>query len=86
MGGVELRDPAGRLEHHGVPLDEAALVPEAAPAMPLAGQRLGGGRGLLQLDVDLVHELLLGRDLTCDQLVCHSGRPSPRRRCADSGK
>ena len=42
VGGVELGDPLGGLEDHRVALDEAALVPQPAAAVALAGQLLGG--------------------------------------------
>ena len=57
--GVEGGDPPGGLEDHRVALDEAALVPEPRPAVALAGQRLGGAGGVLELAVDAVDEALL---------------------------
>ena len=61
--GVERRQPAGRLEHHRVALDQPALVAEPAPRVALLGQRLGGCRRADELAVDAVHELLLARYL-----------------------
>jgi len=61
--GIEGRDPAGRLEDHGVALDESALVAEPGTSVALAGQRLGGTGGVLELAVDAVDEALLVRDL-----------------------
>ena len=63
VGGVELRDPLRGLEDHGVALDETALVAQAAASVALAGKRLRGPGGLLELAVDAVHELLLASDL-----------------------
>ena len=40
--GVELGDPLRRLEHHGVALDQTALVAEQPALVPLPGQQLGG--------------------------------------------
>ncbi len=68
VGGVELGDPLGRLEHHGVALDQAALVTEAPAVVPLPGQLLGGLGRLRQLHVHPVDELLLSRDLPRQQL------------------
>jgi hypothetical protein len=68
VGGVELGDSPGSLEDHGVALDESALVAEPSPAVPLAGDLLGGARRLLELEVDAVHELLLASDLTLGKL------------------
>jgi len=69
VGGVELGQPAGGLEDHGVALDEAALVAEAPAGVTLAGELLRGAAGVLELCVDAVHELLLGRDLALNLLL-----------------
>jgi hypothetical protein len=63
VGGVERGDPLGRLEDHGVALDQTALVTEPGAAVPLQRERLGVAGGRLELGVDTVHELLLVRDL-----------------------
>ena len=87
MGGVELGQPAGRLEDHGVALDETSLVPEPPALMALAGQLLGRGTGLLELAVHAVDELLLARDLALDELLRHASGPhlpTPHRSSAGS--
>ena len=66
--GVELRDPLGGLEHHGVALDQATLVAEPAAPVALAGQLLRSLRRRRELDVDLVDEGLLAGDLVLDEL------------------
>ena len=69
VGGVELRDPLRGLVDHRVALDEAALVPELAAVLALAGQLPCVAGGLLQLEVDPVDERLLCFYLLLDQLV-----------------
>ena len=73
VGRVELGDPAGGLEDHGVTLDEPALVAERAAAVALARQGLRRRGGALQLHVDAVHDRLLVCDLACGELVGHPG-------------
>src|SRR4051812_33176313 len=63
VGGVEGGDATRRLEHHRVPLDQSAVVTELAAPVTLSRERLGVARGLVELAVDAVHELLLVRDL-----------------------
>ena len=75
VGGVELGDPLGRLEHHRVALDEPALVAEPAAAVALGGELLGAAGARLELDVDAVDVLLLGGDLTTLEIFAHSGFP-----------
>ena len=76
MGGVELGDPTRGLEHHGVALDETALVAEPAAAVALPGQRLRRRGGTLELDVHAVHNGLLVRDLALREVFGHLSYPS----------
>jgi hypothetical protein len=66
VGGVQLGDPLRGLEHHRVPLDEAALMPQPAALVPLTGQFLRRPGRDPELLVDLVHERLLASDLPLD--------------------
>ena len=75
VGGVERGDPARGLEDHGVALDQAALVAESAAVVPLACQRSGVARGLLQLDVDAIDERLLRGELCRQHIVCQENVP-----------
>ena len=69
VGGVELRDPPGGLEDHGVALDQAALVAEPAAAVALPGQLLGSPGRHPELHVDPVDDGLLTGDLVLDELI-----------------
>ena len=71
MGGVELGDPAGRLEHHRVPLDQTTFVAEGAAAVTLARERARVLAGPLELDVHPIDEGLFGGELDTQQLVGH---------------
>src|SRR5262249_41072526 len=75
-------DAAGRLEDHGVALDQAALVAELTAGVTLAREPPGRARRVLQLNIDTVDELLLATDLLLDQLVSQfgTGPLGPRRR------
>ncbi len=78
VGRVELRDPLGRLEDHGVALDQPALVTEPTPVVTLPRQLLGRQAGVRELAVDAVDECLLVGDLLLDQLFCHQLPPRTR--------
>ena len=78
MRGVELGDPPGGREDHGVPLDEATLVAELAAFVPFPGELLSGSGRLLQLDVDAVDEVLLRIDFALRDVVGQTMIPSPR--------
>jgi hypothetical protein len=71
MGGVELGDPAGRLEHHRVAFDQAPFVAEGATAVALAREGPGVPGRPLQLDVHALDEGLFGGELSGQQLVSH---------------
>ncbi len=66
--GVELGDPLGGLEDHGVALDQATLVAEPAAFVALARQLLRGPGRAGQLHVHAVHEGLLLSHLVLDEL------------------
>jgi D-aminopeptidase len=71
MGGVELGDPAGRLEHHRVAFDQAPFVAEGATAVALAREGLGVPGRPVELDVHALDEGLFGGELSGQQLVSH---------------
>jgi hypothetical protein len=75
VGGVQGRHPAGRLEDHGVALDEATLVPDPAAGEPLGRQRLRRQSSLLHLAVHGVDVVLLDRDLASGNVTVQRGCP-----------
>ena len=60
VGGIQRGDPLGRLEHHGVTLDEAAFVADVAAGITLRDQCLCHLPGRLQALVDIVDIGLFG--------------------------
>ncbi len=76
VGCVERGHPAGRLEDHGVALDQTALVADPPTGQALLGELLGRRCSLLQLVVDGVDVLLLLRDLARSHVIVQLPVPS----------